>query len=228
MRYSPLRNARVVAGLVILGFFVLLALVGPFLTEQLLGLSARANDTTAIAQPPSAAHPLGTTQFGQDVLAQVVEGARAARPVEETTRIVLRPRAVDEPDFTLTRERGEDGEERFVVHGEKPARWVRQTDFTNDEAVGYLADRLARLGVEKALAEAGAEPGAAVTIGEVSFDWQPTELEQFSSGMRGQDARFEDRSRVGADERRLQKDLRRAERMGLDKDELAAKLRDAT
>ena len=73
-----------------------------------------------------------------------------------------------------------------------------------------------------------AEPGAAVTIGEVSFDWQPTELEQFSSGMRGQDARFEDDRRVGADERRLQKDLRRAERMGLDKDELAAKLRDAT
>ena len=29
---------------------------------------------------------------------------------------------------------------------------MRQTDFTNDEAVGYLADRLARLGVEEALA----------------------------------------------------------------------------
>ena len=32
---------------------------------------------------------------------------------------------------------------------------MRQTDFSNDEAVGYLADRLARLGVEEALAEAG-------------------------------------------------------------------------
>ena len=30
--------------------------------------------------------------------------------------------------------------------GGKPERWVRQTDFSNDEAVGYLADRLARLG----------------------------------------------------------------------------------
>jgi Obg family GTPase CgtA-like protein len=29
------------------------------------------------------------------------------------------------------------------VRGEKPERWVRQTDFDNDEAVGYLADRLA-------------------------------------------------------------------------------------
>ena len=33
--------------------------------------------------------------------------------------------------------------------GPGPERWVRQTDFTNDEAVGYLADRLARLGVEE-------------------------------------------------------------------------------
>ena len=36
----------------------------------------------------------------------------------------------------------------FRVVGERPERWVRQTDFSNDEAVGYLADRLARLGVE--------------------------------------------------------------------------------
>jgi hypothetical protein len=63
-----------------------------------------------------------------------------------------------------------------------------------------------------------------VTIGDVSFDWEPTELEEFASGMRGQDARLEDDRRVGADERRLQKDLRRAERMGLDADALRAKL----
>ena len=156
-------------------------------------------------------------------LAGVVQADRAAKPIEEAQRIVLRPRAVDDLGFVVERD-----DEGFLVRGHKPERWVLQTDFSNDEAVGYLADRLARLGVEKALADAGAEPGAAVTIGSVSFDWQPTELEQFSSGMRGQDARFEDDRRTGADERRLQKDLRRAERMGLDKDELAAKLRDAT
>ena len=54
---------------------------------------------------------------------------------------------------------------------------MQQTDFSNDEAVGYLADRLARLGVEEALAEAGAEPGAEVLIGDlddaVVFDWDP-------------------------------------------------------
>ncbi len=61
----------------------------------------------------------------------------------------------------------------FVVRGTRPERWVRQTNFDNDEAVGYLADRLARLGVEEALAKAGAEAGAPVRIGDREFDWQP-------------------------------------------------------
>ena len=148
-----------------------------------------------------------------------VQADRDAQVVEESTRIVLRPRAVDEAEFTV-----EVVGAGFLVQGIKPERWVRQTEFGNEEAVGYLADRLSRLGVEKALAAAGAVAGSEVTIGTVSFDWQPTELEQFASGMRGQDARFEDRSRVGADERRLQKDLRRAERMGLDRTALLADL----
>jgi GTP-binding protein len=101
-----------------------------------------------------------------------------------------------------------------VVRGSKPERWVRQTDFSNDEAVGYLADRLARLGVEKALAAAGAEPGCQVTVGDVSFDWQPTEMQEFASGMRGTDVRLEVDQRIGADRRRQLKDVRRAERLG--------------
>ena len=152
-------------------------------------------------------------------LAGVVRADREARPLEQATRIVLRPKAVDDLGFTVEKEG-----EGYVVRGSKPERWVTQTEFGNEEAVGYLADRLATLGVEKALAAAGAVPGDEVTIGDVSFEWQPTELEQFSSGMRGQDARFEDKSRAGADERRLQKDLRRAERLGLDKAALAAEL----
>ena len=56
-----------------------------------------------------------------------------------------------------------------------PSRWVRQTDFSNEEAVGYLADRLQRAGVEEALLAAGAVAGSAVLIGPadnaVVFDW---------------------------------------------------------
>jgi GTP-binding protein len=47
----------------------------------------------------------------------------------------------------------------FIVRGARPERWIRQTAFDNDEAVGYLGDRLNRLGVEDALAAAGAVPG---------------------------------------------------------------------
>ena len=144
-------------------------------------------------------------------LARLVAADRAARPVEEATRIVLRPVAVDDAGFTV-----EPSEEGFLVRGTKPERWVRQTDFGNDEAVGYLADRLARLGVEKALAEAGAQPGAWVTIGDVGFDWQPAQLEDFVSTTRGSDTRLEGSTRPRAEERRFAKDLRRAERLGLD------------
>ena len=147
-------------------------------------------------------------------LGEVIEQWRAAQPIEEATRIVLRPTAVDDLGFTVELE-----DDTYVVRGSKPERWVLQTDFNNDEAVGYLGDRLARLGVEKKLADMGAVPGVEVQIGEVVFDWQPTLLEEFASGMRGQDVRFENRSRTGAEQRRLVKDLRRAERLGLDTDE---------
>ncbi len=143
-------------------------------------------------------------------LAEKIKAFRAAQPVEQATRIVLRPTAVDDLGFTVALE-----EEVYVVRGIKPERWILQTDFNNEEAVGYLADRLARLGVEKALAEAGAEPGVAVQIGEVVFDWQPTLLEEFASGMRGVDSRFEDHSRPRAGQRRMEKDIRRAERLGI-------------
>ena len=127
-------------------------------------------------------------------MAAVVARARAAATVPETTRIVLRPTAVDNAGFTDRREG-----ERFVVLGEKPARWVRQTDFSNDEAVGYLADRLARLGVEKALLDAGATEGAEVHIGErdnaVVFDWEPTVQAgaERLHGRRGTDLRLDKR-----------------------------------
>ncbi len=144
-------------------------------------------------------------------MARVVAADRAARPVEEATRIVLRPTAVDDAGFTVA-----TTSEGYVVRGSKPERWVQQTDFGNDEAVGYLADRLARLGVEKALAAAGAEPGAWVVIGDVGFDWHPTDAEEFVATLRGTDERLLDDSRVRADERRRLKDVRRAERLGLD------------
>ncbi|MFH9609043.1 GTPase ObgE [Streptomyces sp. NPDC017448] len=126
-------------------------------------------------------------------LAGIIAEARATKPKEEATRIVIRPKAVDDAGFTVTAE----GEDLYRVRGEKPERWVRQTDFNNDEAVGYLADRLNRLGVEAALMKAGARAGDGVAIGSednaVVFDWEPTvQAGAEMLGRRGEDHRLEE------------------------------------
>ena len=111
-------------------------------------------------------------------MAEMVKAARIAAPADVAPRIVLNPKAVDETGFDVVIENDEDGGVRFRVRGERPQRWVRQTDFGNDEAVGYLAERLARLGVEDRLLKLGATAGATVLIGPednaVVFDWEPT------------------------------------------------------
>ncbi len=122
----------------------------------------------------------------------VVASARAAAPPPAPTRQVIRPAPAGGPEFEIVREGGNS----FVVLGDKPRRWVLQTDFGNEEAVGYLADRLARLGVEEALAEAGATAGAEVVIGDgpdaVVFDWDPDipAGSQHGFGPRGTDRRL--------------------------------------
>ncbi|MBG0568760.1 GTPase ObgE [Actinoplanes aureus] len=128
----------------------------------------------------------GLREFGF-ALAKLVAENRAAKPVEEATRIVIRPRAVDDAGFTV--EQDEDGV--FVIRGTQVERWIRQTNFDNDEAIGFLADRLDRLGVEAALAKKGAQAGDPVRIGEREFDWQPNAGE-YVSGPRGTDSRLEE------------------------------------
>jgi GTP-binding protein len=120
-----------------------------------------------------------------------VAAARAAKPVEEPTRLVIRPKQLGEAGFKVRKV----NENLFQVTGEKPERWIRQTDFTNDEAVGYLADRLERIGVEGELVKAGAKAGAEVVIGSMEggyvFDWQPTlSAESVRQGPRGSDNRL--------------------------------------
>ena len=142
-------------------------------------------------------------------LGELIDRARREAPVPEPTRVVLRPKAVDDTGFTVTR-RTEGGRDYFQIIGSKPERWVRQTDFRNDEAVGYLADRLARLGVEEKLFAAGAVAGAEVVIGAgpdgVVFDWEPTLLtgSELLAGPRGTDMRIEERSRPTRGEKREQ------------------------
>ena len=136
-------------------------------------------------------------------MADLVRERRASLPAAAPQRIVIRPEPVaGGADFTI-RKMG-DGEGGFVwrVEGTKPERWVKQTDFTNPEAVGYLADRFTRLGIEEELLALGAREGDAVAIGAgrtpVVFDFAP----QVSSGAeilgrRGDDERlYEERPSV--------------------------------
>ena len=64
-------NGKAATGLAILGFFVLVGIVGPWIAPY--DPSERSQD---LVHPPSAAHWFGTTHLGQDVFSQVVVGAR--------------------------------------------------------------------------------------------------------------------------------------------------------
>ncbi|WP_431873677.1 GTPase ObgE [Micromonospora marina] len=141
-------------------------------------------------------------------MAELVDQGRRAAPPAEPTRIVIRPKAVDDAGFTIEAE--PDGS--YTVRGSRPERWVKQTNFDNDEAVGYLADRLARLGVEEKLAKAGAQAGDLVRIGDREFDWQPTLYAgaDFVPGNRGTDVRLEEKSnRPSASDRLAARKARR-------------------
>ncbi len=139
----------------------------------------------------------------------LVAAFRAAQPTVVARRPVIRPVPVDASGFTVAADPAHAG--GFIVRGNRPERWVAQTDFTNDEAVGYLGDRLARLGVEDELFKRGATPGCAVTIGDMTFDWEP----QTPAGVdvtptgRGTDARLERNDRIGAAERKQARRHRR-------------------
>jgi len=141
-------------------------------------------------------------------LAELVEADRVVKAAAEAAkpRIVIRPRAVNEIDFVVRVEGGSYGDV-FRVLGAKPERWVAQTDFSNDEAVGFLADRLAKLGVEDELFKSGAVPGSTVMIGEgggIVFDWEPTvsSAAELIASPRGTDMRLEEGRRLTSKTRR--------------------------
>ena len=165
-----------------------------------------------------------------DMVARMREEVAEREAAEEQARVVIKPlqrtnaarrRASDENgtplDFTIERKELGNGETWFEITGRKPERWVQQTNFDNDEAVGYLADRLAKLGVEDELRRQGAHPGDEIRIGRgeraVAFDWDPTiaagaeMLDGAPLGARGKDLRLNDdegraRRRTNAERRR--------------------------
>jgi GTP-binding protein len=143
-------------------------------------------------------------------LAELVEAGRVETAAAEAKkpRIVMRPRPVDDGGFVVRVEGGSFGN-IYRILGTKPERWIQQTDFTNDEAVGFLADRLAKLGIENELYKAGAISGSTVIVGPghgVVFDWEPTltSTAELLTAPRGTDSRLDEPKRRTSNERRTE------------------------
>jgi GTP-binding protein len=96
-------------------------------------------------------------------MADLVAEARAAEPEPEAFA-VHRPAG---EGFRV--ERVDDG---FVVVGRQAERAVAVNDLTNRDALVYVHGRLRRLGVDRALARAGARPGDTVRVGTMTFDYE--------------------------------------------------------
>jgi GTP-binding protein len=91
------------------------------------------------------------------VIAQEVESAGVSEKV-------YRPAA----RFTI---KYEDGV--FILDGREVRKWFAMTEFTNDEAIQRLKKILEKMGVSRALREAGAVEGDTVRVGEEIFHYEP-------------------------------------------------------
>jgi GTP-binding protein len=98
------------------------------------------------------------------MLVGAVTEARQALPDPEAF-VVHRPAA---EGYRI--ERGDDG--AWTVSGRQAERAVALSDLTNQEALDEAHRRLRALGVDKALARAGARPGDTVHIGRLAFDYE--------------------------------------------------------
>lgn len=73
-----IRDRLALAGLIILGFFVVVAIFAPWIAPFDPDAILRVNGEIVRQQPPSATFLFGTTNMGRDVFSQVVMGTRIA------------------------------------------------------------------------------------------------------------------------------------------------------
>ena len=132
---------------------------------------------------------------------------RASATVISPPRVGRRRKSGHHADFQVLPDPEVPG--GFIVRGDKIERWIIQTDFENDEAIGYLADRLAKAGVEDELRKQGAAEGCPVTIGDITFEWEPMTGGDPTLAGRGQDARLLGGNRISAAERKRASQARR-------------------
>lgn len=82
--FAMFRNPKSMLGLAILGVFTLLAIFAPLISRY----DPLQKDYTALRQPPSGAHWLGTTHMGEDVFSQILYGTRGVLIVGFLTGVI--------------------------------------------------------------------------------------------------------------------------------------------
>jgi GTP-binding protein len=97
-------------------------------------------------------------------IAVLVDEARASEADPEPF-VLLRPA---EQGFSVVRE----GTHTWRVNGRPAERAVALADITTTDALAYVQQRLRRMGVERALAKAGARDGDVVRIGGVELTYE--------------------------------------------------------
>ena len=100
-----------------------------------------------------------------------LRSAAAEEETPEFDQIWEMKRKQRDRSFTVSRE--EAGV--FRIRGRQVERMVIQTEWENEEAVAFLERRLEHVGVEKALLDAGAQPGDTIRILEIEFEFQPSD-----------------------------------------------------
>ncbi len=124
---------------------------------------------------------------GLDLVISSVTGAGVDELIGRLAELVVETRAaepeaadgVQGPAFVLHRpgadafdvHRDDDG--AFAVEGRAAERAVALSDLTDPDALEVAHGRLRRLGVDRALARAGAKAGDTVRIGDLAFDYEP-------------------------------------------------------
>jgi GTP-binding protein len=136
-------------------------------TRPRLVVASKADVATESIDRPDVLTISAVTREGLDrflgTLGTLIDGARGEEPEPEAF-VVLRP---TEEGFSVIH----DADGVLRVTGRNAERVVAMADLTNEEAIAYVQQRLRDLGVERALARAGAKEGDAVRIGPIELEY---------------------------------------------------------
>jgi GTP-binding protein len=116
----------------------------------------------------SAAAKQGTAALMQ-LIHQRLKEAPAFSLQEQAAAAPARKVYKPEPRFTIKRDKSGG----YIIDGKEIRKWVAMTDFNNAEATAKLKRILSKIGIEKALKQAGVQEGDSIRVGKEEFFYTP-------------------------------------------------------